>query len=137
MNAKSRIKEQCITRRMDACCPPKPALTDRPLLTLEQAGELASVFKVLANDTRLRLLHALARAGEVCVTDLAEAVAMKPQAVSNQLQRLADLGIVASKRDGISIRYRIVDPCVTTLLDQGLCLMEDARTRQTSPARQD
>jgi DNA-binding transcriptional ArsR family regulator len=137
MNVKNDIKEQCCTPKADGCCPPKPALTDRPLLTLGQADELAGVFKVLANDTRLRLLHALARAGELCVTDLADAVAMKPQAVSNQLQRLADLGIVAGKRDGISILYRIVDPCVTTLLDQGLCLMEDARTRQASSARQD
>jgi DNA-binding transcriptional ArsR family regulator len=78
-------------------------------------------------------LHALARAREVCVTDLAETVGMKPQAVSNQLQRLSEMGILTSKRDGTSIRYRIVDPCVTSLLDQGLCLMEDARQRQALP----
>ena len=48
------------------------------------------MFKVLANDTRLRLLHAVVRAGEICVTDLADSLGMKPQAVSNQLQRLAD-----------------------------------------------
>jgi DNA-binding transcriptional ArsR family regulator len=110
-----------------ACCPPKPALQERPLLTPDQAGALADVFKVLANDTRLRLLHALARAGELCVTDLTEAVGMKPQAVSNQLQRLSDMGILTSKRHGTTISYRIVDPCVTSLLDQGLCLMEDAQ----------
>src|SRR4051794_17658112 len=64
------------------CKPEKPALHERPLLTREQAGGLMTVFKVLANDTRLRLLHALARAGELCVTDLAAVVDMKPQAVS-------------------------------------------------------
>jgi DNA-binding transcriptional ArsR family regulator len=80
----------------------------------------------LANDTRLRLLHALERAGEMCVTDLADAVAMKPQAISNQLQRLLDQGILASRRNGNNIHYRIADPCVTSLLDRGLCLMEDA-----------
>jgi len=88
------------------------------------------VFKVLANDTRLRLIHALARAGELCVTDLAKAVAMTPQAVSNQLQRLVDRGILGSRRNGNQIYYRIVDLCVTSLLDQGLCLTEDAGERK-------
>jgi DNA-binding transcriptional ArsR family regulator len=110
---------------LELCCPPKPALKERPLLSPIQAGGLAAVFKVLANDTRLRLLHALVRADEVCVTDLAATLGMKPQAVSNQLQRLSDLGILASRRDGNNIYYRIVDPCVPILLDRGLCLMED------------
>ena len=112
------------------CCPPKPDLRQRPLLTAEQAADLMNVFKVLANDTRLRLLHALVRAGELPVGELAAALAMKPQAVSNQLQRLVDRGILGSRRDGTSIIYRIVDPCVISLLDQGLCLMEDAKARQ-------
>jgi DNA-binding transcriptional ArsR family regulator len=89
------------------------------------------VFKVLANDTRLRLLHALVRADEMCVTDLAQAVGMSPQAVSNQLQRLVDRGILGFRRNGNQIYYRIVDPCVTSLLDQGLCLTEDARERKS------
>ena len=90
------------------------------------------LFKVLSNDTRLRLLHALARAGEMCVTDLAEALDMKPQAVSNQLQRLVDRGILGSRRDGNNIRYRIVDLCVPSLLDQGLCLSEDSERRSSN-----
>lgn len=112
------------------CCSTKPALEQRSLITVKQAVGLMGVFKVLANDTRLRLLHALARSGELCVTDLADAVEMKPQAVSNQLQRLVDRGILGSRRAGTSIIYTIIDPCVTTLLDQGLCLVEDAKPRR-------
>lgn len=97
------------------------------MLVTEQAARLERLFKVLANGTRLRLLHALVRAGEMRVTDLAQALAMKPQAVSNQLQRLTDRGILASRRNGNNIHYRIVDPCVVTLLDRGLCLIEDTR----------
>lgn len=124
-------------RQQDYCCPPKPALKERLLLTPIQAGGLAVVFKVLGNEARLRLLHALVRADELCVTDLAAAVSMKPQAVSNQLQRLADLGILMCRRDGKRIVYRVVDPCVTTLLDRGWCLMEDAgaRTARRAPNR--
>jgi DNA-binding transcriptional ArsR family regulator len=107
----------------------RPALAARPLLTPIQAGGLAAVFKVLANDTRLRLLHSLVRAGELGVTDLAAAVGMKPQAVSNQLQRLSDLGILAARRDGTSVRYRVIDLCVSGLLEQGWCLMDEAGGR--------
>lgn len=109
-----------------AGCARPAALKDRPLMSPIRAGGLAAVFKVLANDTRLRLLHALVRAGELGVTELAAAVGMKPQAVSNQLQRLSDLGILESRRDGTSIRYRVVDRCVTGLLEQGWCLTESA-----------
>jgi DNA-binding transcriptional ArsR family regulator len=121
-------------RQPPPCCPPKPKLEERPLITAEQAAGLMDLFKVLANDTRLRLLHALARSGELCVGDLADAIGMKPQAVSNQLQRLVDRGILGSRRDGKSIRYRIVDPCVTSLLDLGLCLAEDSGARR-GPSR--
>lgn len=103
----------------------KPPLGDRALLAPEQARALAELYKVLANDTRLRLLHALARVGEACVTDLATAVVMRPQAVSNQLQRLLDRRILASRREGTRIFYRIADPCVPSLLDLGWCLVEE------------
>ncbi len=116
-------------KRTEAGCCARPALKDRPLLSPIQAGGLAAVFKVLANDTRLRLLHSLVRADELCVTDLATSLGMKPQAVSNQLQRLSDLGILASRREGSSIHYRLVDLCVRSLLDQGLCLMEEVSAR--------
>ncbi len=110
-------------------CPEKPRIETRALLSLGDSAELESLFKVLANQTRLRMLHALTRAGEMCVTDLAEALEMKPQAISNQLQRLVDRGMVAPRRNGNNIFYRIVDPCVVSLLDRGVCLMEDARER--------
>ena len=103
----------------------KVALRERPLLDQDQAAELVRLYKVLANETRLRLLHALERSGELSVTDLATAVEMKPQAVSNQLQRLADRRIVASRREGSRLFYRIADPCVPGLLDLGMCLLEE------------
>ncbi|NIA16539.1 MAG: metalloregulator ArsR/SmtB family transcription factor [Nitrospiraceae bacterium] len=107
-----------------SACSLKPSLEDRELIT--EAGALVALFKVLANDTRLRLLHALARSGELCVTELAASVGMKPQAVSNQLQRLADRSIIRARRDGNNIHYRVVDPCVLSLLELGLCLIEEA-----------
>lgn len=110
-------------------CPSKPPLAERPLLSEKPANELAGVFKILANDSRVRLLHALVRAQELSVCALAETVGMTPQAVSNQLQRLARMGIVGARREGTTIHYRMVDPCVVELLDRGLCLTEDSIAR--------
>lgn len=98
------------------------SLKERDQLTSDQARDLAELFKVLANDSRLRLLHAIVRAGELRVTDLAAAVGMKPQAVSNQLRRLVLMRILGARREGNNILYRVVDPCVPTLLSYGLCL---------------
>lgn len=103
----------------------KPALADRALISEEQAGQLVALFKVLGNDSRLRLLHALHRGGSVPVGELADVVGMRPQAVSNQLQRLADREIVAARRDGNRIYYSIADPCVPSVLELALCLIEE------------
>src|SRR6266496_1436500 len=46
-------------------CEPKPALQDRPPISQPEAHRLAATFKVLANDSRLRLLHALDCAGDL------------------------------------------------------------------------
>jgi DNA-binding transcriptional ArsR family regulator len=117
------------------CCAPKPNLKQRPLMSGRQAMRLEATFKVLGNGTRLRLLHALVRAGEMCVGDVAEALGMRPQAISNQLQRLSDQGIVEVRRDGLQMFYRVVDPCVVSLLDRGWCLAEDAAERISQSAR--
>lgn len=107
------------------CRRPKPVLAERPLLTFAESDDVANLFKILSNPTRLRILHALARKQELCVTDLAALVDMKAQAVSNQLQRFVDRKMLACRRDGIHSYYRISDPCLTELLDSGICLLED------------
>jgi ArsR family transcriptional regulator, lead/cadmium/zinc/bismuth-responsive transcriptional repressor len=121
-----------------ACAPAdvgKPLLSKRPLIDGVQAGELVRLFDVLASDTRLRLLHALERAGELNVSGLADVLEMAPQAVSNQLRRLSDRRIVASRRDGARVYYRVADPCVAGLLDLGLCLLEETTPALGAPSR--
>lgn len=117
-----------------ACCA-RPSLRERPLLSVEQASDLENMFKVLANDTRLRILHALIKGSEMCVTDIANLLEMKPQAISNQLQRLADLRIIDSRRDGNNVYYRVVDPCIVSLLDLGICLTEERAAQNAAAER--
>lgn len=106
------------TRRKD----PFPHLAGQ-LLGDTSVGDLAQLFKVLANDTRLRILHAIHLAGEVGTSDIAEKIGASQQTVSNQLQRLADQRIVHARRDGQRVLYRIIDPCVPGLMDLGVCLL--------------
>lgn len=103
----------------------KPELSERPLIDKTQGKELVNLYKMLANETRLRLLHALVRVDEMPVTDLAREIDMTTQAVSNQLQRLLDSRIVTNRREGSRLFYRITDPCVPGLIDLGLCLLEE------------
>lgn len=108
------------------CLSAQPRPEARPLISISEAMRVARVFKTLANDTRLRMLHALVRVGELSVSDLAAALQMTPQAVSNQLGRLVDQDVLVSRRSGSSVLYRVDDPCIPVLLDLGLCVAEDA-----------
>ena len=103
-----------------SCAP----LHERTLLSPIQAGQLSGLFKVLSNDTRLRILHELIRQKEACVSDVSRALNMSAQAISNQLQRLTDWRILAGRREGNNIYYRIINPCVIDLLDRAMCFVE-------------
>ena len=80
------------------------------------------------------MLHGIAKREEIAAFELARALGMKPQAVSNQLQRLQTAGIVASRRDGNNVRYRIIDRCVLVLMDRGLCFLEEDQKRHSDRA---
>ncbi len=124
-------KPECVPA--EACSLPRPVLKDRPLLSFVDSVKVMALFKVLANDTRIRLLHHLVRSGEATVTEMAKTLGMKPQAVSNQLVRLSDTGMLSSRRDGNNVYYRVVNGCVAPLLDLALCLMEDeGRSRKAN-----
>ena len=126
-----------------ACCTPgdpctwRPALAERPLLSFVEAVKVMALFKVLANDTRIRMLHHIVRGGEATVTDMAKALGMKPQAVSYQLMRLSYTGMLSSRREGNNVFYRVVNGCVAPLLDLALCLMEDEGGPRTTNGGRD
>ena len=118
------------TRHGLSCFSEQPSLSELPLLDAQKAVELAAVFETLANDTRLRALNVIAQGVEASPTEIAEKVGMKPQAISNQLKRLSDRGIIERRREGNQVYYRIVDPCVIDLLERGLWLTQDTKLRK-------
>ena len=89
------------------------------MVTETTASDLAELFKALGDPTRVRILSALNDA-EVCVGDLAGALGMGQSAVSHQLKYLRGKGLVAARRDGKHVFYRLDDDHVRRLFTQGL-----------------
>lgn len=84
----------------------------------EELYDLAELFKVFGDSTRIRILFVLLEA-EVCVCDLAAALNMTQSAVSHQLKILKQNKLVKSRREGKSIFYSLADGHVRTIIDQG------------------
>ena len=80
-----------------------------------KAGQVAGLLGALANDRRLLILCKLVEVGETTVGTLAEDVGLSQSALSQHLARLREEGIVAFRRDGQSLWYRIADPKVEQL----------------------
>ena len=80
--------------------------------------DLAELFKVFGDSTRIRILFVLFEA-EVCVCDLAKALNMTQSAISHQLRILKQNKLVKSRREGKSIFYSLADDHVRTIIDQG------------------
>lgn len=85
-----------------------------------KAAEAATLLKALANERRLLILCQLAERGEASVGTLAEALAgtaaLSQSALSQHLALLRGEGLLATRRDGTMIHYRIADPRVASLL---------------------
>lgn len=80
--------------------------------------DLAELFKVFGDSTRIRILFVLFEA-EVCVCDLAQALNMTQSAISHQLKILKQNKLVKARREGKSIFYSLADSHVRTIIDQG------------------
>ena len=74
----------------------------------EFAIETASLFGLLSDSTRLRILYLLYHR-EVCVRNIAEAIEMSPPAVSHHLRSLKQLGVITSRRIGKEVHYTIAN----------------------------
>ena len=79
---------------------------------------LASLFKMFGDGTRVRILHAL-ELNEMCVCDLAALLGMTKSAISHQLKALRLSNLVKFRRDGQVIYYSLADDHVKYILDIG------------------
>ena len=88
-----------------------------------EAGEavlrhMSDLFKVFGDYTRMRILFALSQS-EMCVCALCEYLNMDQSAVSHQLRVLKDNRLVAGRREGKTVYYRLSDSHVGSIISQG------------------
>jgi ArsR family transcriptional regulator, arsenate/arsenite/antimonite-responsive transcriptional repressor len=81
----------------------------------EAAAELASVFKALADPTRVSIVNRLAAGEACCVCDLTEAFALSQPTISHHLRLLREAGLVEAERRGTWSYYRLVPEAVERL----------------------
>lgn len=94
------------------------------------ADGVASTFAVLADPTRSRILHALSLADELCVCDLALLLGISQSALSHQLRLLRDRRVVARRKAGRIVYYRLADEHVRHVFSDGLRHVGEVETGQ-------
>ena len=106
--------DRCVETRIDA--QRVESVADQ-LLAVDEAVDLAEMFRLLGDPTRVRILFALLEAGELCVCDIAAVVDTTETKVSQAMRLLRSAGVVRNRRDGRNVFYRLDDAHVRMLLD--------------------
>jgi ArsR family transcriptional regulator len=92
------------------CCGP-----DTPPMEAEAARSLASLFKALADPTRVAIVNRLAAGEECCVCDLTAVFDLSQPTVSHHLRILRDAGLIEAERRGTWAYYRLVPEAIERL----------------------
>ncbi len=90
----------------------------RGLCDKEEYIELASLFKLFGDGTRVQILHALEQ-HEMCVCDIASLLGLTKSAVSHQLKALKLANLVKFRREAQTVYYSLADSHVQKILDIG------------------
>ena len=107
---------------LDGCAYPaqdadRVATVAASLIGTSEAADLAELFRLLGDQTRVRILYALLEGGELCVCDIAAAVGTTDTKVSQALRLLRAARVVRHRRAGRNVFYRLHDAHVRMLLD--------------------
>jgi ArsR family transcriptional regulator len=90
--------------------------------------ELADLFKLFGDSTRIGILWALSES-EMCVCDLCALLKMKQPAVSHQLKNLKQSRIVKARRDGKVVYYSLDDDHIRQLLNLGMEHIQESKVQ--------
>ena len=92
---------------------------ERQLPPTELLYDLAELYKVFGDSTRIRLLYALFEA-EMCVCDIARLLQMSQSAISHQLRVLKQARLVKYRKEGKMVFYSLADDHVRDILERGM-----------------
>lgn len=101
----------------------KPEMPDE-----ERLYDLAELFKVFGDTTRIRILYVLFES-EMCVCDIAALLNMNQSAISHQLKILKQARLVRNRREGKTVYYFLDDDHVRTVIGQGMEHIEEIGRR--------
>lgn len=85
----------------------------------EALYDLAELFKIFGDSTRIKILYVLFEA-EMCVCDIAQLLNMNQSAISHQLRVLKQNSLVKYRREGKTVFYSLADEHVRTIINQGM-----------------
>lgn len=85
----------------------------------EEIYDVAELFKVLGDQTRVKILFILIK-DEMCVCDIAELLEMSQSAISHQLRVLKQARLVKYRREGKTVYYSVSDEHVAVILNMGI-----------------
>ena len=117
MSEMREVKEERDTRCSSSCS--VDGIAPECMPDEELLYELADLFKVFGDTTRIKILYSL-MTKDRCVADLAEEIGATQSAVSHQLRTLKQSRLVRAKRDGKNVIYSLSDDHVHTMLAQGM-----------------
>lgn len=106
--------DNCVLHAID---PDRVTEAKARLISRQEADRLGTLFRLLGDTTRTRILYALLEVGELCVCDIAATVEVPESSVSQALRLLRTAGIVRNRRSGRIVYYSIHDAHVRMLLD--------------------
>ncbi len=89
--------------------------------------DLAELFKVFGDSTRIRILHVLFDTEELSVSEIAVKVDMTVSAVSHQLRILRTSNLIKSRKEGKTVFYSLADEHVKTIIYMGIEHIEEER----------
>ena len=81
---------------------------------------VSGFFKILSDENRLKIVHALVHEDELCVCDIANVLNMTKSSISHQLAILREAGIVRFRRSGKEVYYTLDDEHISRLYEIGL-----------------
>lgn len=85
----------------------------------EDLYDLAELFKIFGDSTRIRILYVLFEE-EMCVCDIARVLTMTQSAISHQLRLLKQSKLVKNRREGKTVFYFLADEHVRAIINQGM-----------------
>ena len=95
----------------------------------EMLCDLADLFKIFGDTTRMRILFSLFES-ELCVCAISELLGMTQSAISHQLKVLKDNNLVGNRREGKTIYYYLADDHVRTIIGQGFDHLTEEREKK-------